>query len=67
MRPLETTIALAAFSGRGLAPRSHQRTDTPESIDEAAVDRTVEFGLMLVDPIDAALSPVEETEAPTPA
>ncbi len=48
-------IALAARDPLGMAPRSHQRADTPDSIDARAVDRVVEFGLLLVDQIDAYL------------
>ena len=48
-------IALAARDPQGMAPRSHQRTDTSDSIDARAADRVVEFGLLLVDQIDAYL------------
>lgn len=46
-------ITLGTLDSYGLAPRSHQRADTPAEIDEAAIDRTVEFALLLVDRLDA--------------
>ncbi len=48
-------IAIGTLDGRGLAKRSHQATDTPENIDQVALDRAVQFGLLLIDAIDAAL------------
>jgi hypothetical protein len=50
-------IAIGNLDERGLAPRSHQRNDTPEGTDGYALDRAVELGLALVDAIDAALDP----------
>jgi Peptidase family M28 len=50
------TITLGCLDDRGLAPRSHQRQDTPDAIDEHALDRAVEFGLLLIDAIDAFLA-----------
>jgi len=49
-------ITIGALDDRGLAPRSHQLSDTPELVDEAALDRAVEFGLLLIDAIDASLN-----------
>jgi hypothetical protein len=67
-------IAIGTLDRQGLPPRSHQPTDTPEDIDRAAVDRTVEFGMLLVDALDAELAPGSATnpddaaeEATTPA
>lgn len=60
-------IAIGCLDGRGLAPRSHQRSDTPEAIDETALDRAIEFGRTLVDAIDATLAPAEDTGVATPA
>jgi Peptidase family M28 len=48
-------IAVGALDQRGLPPRSHQPTDTPDRIDPGSIDRVVEFGLLLVDAIDAYL------------
>ena len=62
-------IAIGCLDGRGLAPRSHQRTDTPDHIDNAALDHIQELGLALVRAIDASLGPAtapEKTSA-TPA
>jgi hypothetical protein len=50
------TIAIGALDRRGLVARSHQATDTPDQIDTGSVDRVVEFGLLLVDAIDAYLA-----------
>ena len=50
-------ITIGALDDSGLAPRSHQPGDTPDSIDTSALDRAVEFGLLLVDAIDASLRP----------
>lgn len=58
-------IAIGALDRRGLAPRSHQRTDTPEKIDRAALDRVLELGLTLVQAVDASLQTADA--APTPA
>jgi Peptidase family M28 len=49
-------IALGAYDQQGLASRSHQGADTPERIETGSVDRVVEFGLVLVDAIDAYLA-----------
>lgn len=48
-------ITIGALDETGVAPRSHQATDTPERVDTGSVDRVVEFGLLLVDAIDAYL------------
>jgi hypothetical protein len=48
-------IAVGALDQRGLAPRSHQAVDTPAAVDAGSIDRVVEFGLLLVDAIDAYL------------
>jgi hypothetical protein len=49
-------IALGCLDDRGLAPRSHQPEDTPQQIDPAAIDEVVEFGLLLIDSVDAFLA-----------
>jgi hypothetical protein len=49
-------IALGCLDPNGLAPRSHQPTDTPARVDPAAVDKAVEFALLLVDRIDEFLA-----------
>jgi hypothetical protein len=45
-------IVIGCLDERGLAPRSHQATDTAAQIDPVAFDAAVQFGLMLVDAID---------------
>jgi acetylornithine deacetylase/succinyl-diaminopimelate desuccinylase-like protein len=63
-----SAIAIGCLDGRGLAPRSHQQTDTPDAIDEAALDEAIEFGLTLARAIDASLSATAaETTTATPA
>ena len=57
-------IAIGCLDGRGLAPRSHQRADTVESVDEAALDRTLELGLALAHAIDASLQTMEAAATP---
>ncbi len=59
-------ITLGCLDPIGLAPRSHQLDDTPEALDATAVDRAVEFGLLLVDRIDASLA-ARARRLPTPA
>lgn len=49
------TLSIGALDEHGLAPRSHQPSDTPESVDPAAIERVVEFGLLLVDAVDLFL------------
>jgi hypothetical protein len=60
-------ISLGCIDRDGLAPRSHQRTDTSAEIDRAALDGAVQFGLMLVDEIDAWLAEHRPRQAVTPA
>ena len=42
--------------GTGLVPRSHRKSDTPDAIEPLSIDDTVQFGLMLVERIDAFLA-----------
>ena len=49
-------IALGCLDGQGVAPRSHQTSDTPQAVSPEAIDQAVEFGLQLVDRIDAMLA-----------
>lgn len=60
-------MAIGAVDGSGLAPRSHQRTDTAGAVNPETVDRVVEFGLILVDAIDAWLAQRDRNDAVTPA
>jgi hypothetical protein len=61
-------IAIGCLDDRGLVPHSHQRSDTPDTVDEGATGAAVEFGLMLVDAIDARVARQSAAPpAPTPA
>ena len=60
-------IAIGALDGRGLATRSHQPTDTAESVDHAALENALKLGLALVEAIDVSLETGAQTAAPTPA
>jgi len=57
-------IALGSVDERGLAPRSHQPQDVEPTIDEAALDQTLEFALELIDAIDASLTPAQRSATP---
>ena len=47
------TITIGCLDDRGLSPRSHESSDTPDTVEEQALDRGVELGLLLIDAIDA--------------
>ena len=57
-------IAIGCLDQKGLAQRSHQRIDEHTTIDEATVDRTVNFALELIEAIDASLTPAEASATP---
>ncbi len=48
-------IAIGCLDRDGLATYSHTNADTLDHVDPVAIDETVQFGLMLVDAIDAYL------------
>jgi hypothetical protein len=48
-------ITIGCLDERGLVPRSHQASDTPEHLDATAIDSTLELALGLVDALDAEL------------
>jgi hypothetical protein len=48
-------LAFGCLDDRGLVPRSHQSGDQAAAVSRRAHDRAVQFGLMLVDAIDAAI------------
>lgn len=48
-------IVIGCLDERGLVPRSHQPDDVAPGVSRQAHDQAVQFGLMLVDEIDAAL------------
>jgi Peptidase family M28 len=58
-------LSLGCLDPQGLAPRSHQLTDTTTTIDERALSHAVEFTLLLIHEISARLAAGEP--APTPA
>lgn len=49
-------IAIGCLENDGVSPRSHQRSDTAETVEDQALERAVEFGLLLIDEIDAHLA-----------
>jgi hypothetical protein len=62
-------LAIGCLNDRGLAPRSHQATDTEQAIDAKAMDDALQFALMLVDAIGEYVekNPVAQSRTPTPA
>lgn len=61
-------ITIGCLDDRELVPRSHRRTDTAAKLDRVALDQAVQFALLLVDAIDAALGePQTSTTAATRA
>jgi hypothetical protein len=58
-------VTIGAIDQRGLVPGSHQMGDVADVIDERAVGRVVEAGLLLIDAIDGSLS--ARTQQTTPA
>ena len=60
-------ISIGCLDPRGLVPRSHQRDDVVNNIEPASLDKGVQFGLMLVDQIDAWLAANQRQEAVTRA
>lgn len=60
-------ISLGCLDRLAVAPRSHQPTDTLERLDRDALDRAVQFALLLVDAIDAAVGELSAERAVTPA
>ncbi|HEY2653313.1 MAG TPA: M28 family peptidase [Solirubrobacteraceae bacterium] len=60
-------ITLGCLDSTGLAPRSHQQTDTIQAVDSAALDAALQFALLMVDAIDTAVGELRERRATTPA
>jgi hypothetical protein len=46
-------ITIGCRDRDGLAPRSHERSDTPENLDTNSLDELVNYGLLVVDAIDS--------------
>jgi hypothetical protein len=61
------SISIGCLDPKGIVPRSHQRDDTADRIETSALDAGVQFGLMLVDEIDAWLAANRPQKAVTPA
>jgi hypothetical protein len=60
-------LTLGAVDSRGLAPRSHQRSDLPEALEPATLNAVLQFALMLVDELDAELATGRSAAAPAAA
>jgi hypothetical protein len=60
-------IALGCLDDDGLAPGSHRTTDTADRIEPGALDRALQFTLLMVDAIDAAVGEHRRGRAATPA
>ena len=48
-------LAVGMLDPHGVVPGSHTRADTVDHVERASIDRAVEFGLLLVDAVDAHL------------
>jgi Peptidase family M28 len=59
-----SAIAIGCLDPQGLPPRSHQPIDVATTIDQPALDRTIEFALRLVDEINASLAPADASARP---
>lgn len=60
-------LTIGCLDAQGLVPRSHDAGDLADALDPVAHDRAVQFGLMLVDAIDAELQSRRAAPAPQPA
>jgi hypothetical protein len=60
-------IVTGCLDARGLVPHSHRPDDTTANVDSEAIDAAVQFGLMLVDEIDAWFAGNRRPEAVAPA
>jgi Peptidase family M28 len=62
-------IAIGCIDDRGLAPHSHQLTDTPDSVDPKALEDALQFALMIADEIGEYVekNPVTPARTSTPA
>jgi hypothetical protein len=49
-------IRIACLDERGISPRAHQEDDTPERVDDAAMEAALDLALGVVDALDAQLS-----------
>jgi hypothetical protein len=60
-------ITLGCLDDHGLAPRSHQPTDTADKLDPRTLDGALQFALLMADAIDAAVGELQGRRAATPA
>ncbi len=60
-------ITIGCLDDHGLSPRSHHRDDTSAAVDSGALDAAVQFGLLLIDGIDAAVADAPGQPSATPA
>lgn len=60
------SLTIGCLDERGLVPRSHQVGDVASALEPGTHDRAVQFGLMLVDAIDAVLA-ARRDPAPSPS
>jgi hypothetical protein len=62
-------LAIGCLDGRGLAPSSHQTSDTAAGVDRGALGRAVQFALLLIDELDATVGEArpQPHSAATPA
>ena len=59
-------LTIGCLDGRGLAPRSHRRSDTAAALDQTALDAVLQYALTLIDAIDADLARTAAPPAPAP-
>jgi hypothetical protein len=60
-------IAIGCRDRNGLAPNSHTHADTEETVDGAGLDDLVNYGLLVVDAIDAYVGRLRNPAQITPA
>jgi hypothetical protein len=60
-------IAIGCLDRSGLVTRSHQSTDVAKTIEADALEGAVQFGLVLIDAIDAAVAETQPRVSATPA
>jgi len=60
-------ITLGTLDRRGLCARSHQPTDTPTAIDGDALEAELQFALLMIDAVDAAVGELQAGRIPTSA
>ncbi|MHB8659255.1 MAG: hypothetical protein ACYC91_15125 [Solirubrobacteraceae bacterium] len=59
-------ISIGALTADGLVPHTYQLGDTAAALDEQAMGRTLEFGLLLTDAIDGYLARMPRPVTPAP-